>query len=105
MHYLCSRGIRIGRTRYEANKTDWQRLLKNAETFLNEGLPSTAQIRPDDPSEALQDLIAVHPDFERHTEENRLKQKYWAEYIVDRVHGRRIVERKRSSEKLTQRTK
>jgi hypothetical protein len=82
---------------YESHKEKWNLMARDAETYVDKWVPKGERIRAPDIANQLVDPLRVDADFVKHVDEKTGGQKYWsvnfADYIVDQMHGAKIVKR------------
>jgi hypothetical protein len=71
----------------------WRELAGSAAAHANSFLEMNGEVvRPGDVAAVLQLSVKVNPTFEKHLQDRRLTQKYWAsyfsDYIVEQIYGR-----------------
>jgi hypothetical protein len=87
LHQLKGKGFDGLYTQHEAK---WKAMVANATTYAKTFIGPKDRVRPADIAEVLQNALKIEPDFEKHIEDKKLKEKYWvarfADYIMDQIY-------------------
>jgi hypothetical protein len=71
-------------TLYSDHEAKWKEMVAKAKNYTMTYLDGGGdRVRPADVSAILQTAIRVDPHFEKHLQNKRLQQKYWAEWFAD----------------------
>ncbi len=75
---------------YKKGSKKWSAMVQMAHDYAQSIMPKGEHARIGDVVEIVQNAIKIDPDFEKHFSEQKLTQKYWAEwyaeYIVEQVY-------------------
>ena len=75
---------------YIRNKKKWEAMVANAVAYAKTFIGAGDRVRPADIAEVLQNALKIDPDFEKHIEDTKLREKYWvarfADYIIDQIY-------------------
>jgi len=75
---------------YTAHAPKWKEMVEKARDYAQTCVGVGEKVRIGDVIEVIVNAIRIDPDFEKHTKDKSLPQKFWvtyfAEYIVDQVY-------------------
>jgi hypothetical protein len=70
---------------YKDHKSEWNKMAREARKYTMGYIPEKTPVRPDDVVKTLVPAITVDQKFLDYTDENRLREKYWATWFADLI--------------------